>query len=385
MQPLPICNPLRGPDCYLHHHLVRARVRCFRLAAVCLGLLCILLLITSIVLYKKYIHLKEEKDSMSKNIFSLRANHLINIKNLTKERDQLKSSYQNLTEEMDQLKDRNQNLTEEMDQLKSRNQDLKCMKSFGSSFYHISTDFKTWNESRQDCRDKGADLLIINNKEEQEFIKKQDIYTWLGLSDEKTEGLWKWVDGSLAPTEFWINGEPNDYNGEEDCAVFSETADPLKTWNDIPCSYTAKWICEYTLFSPKVLNFISYLQGIKSLGSSYYYISNDFKTWSDARNVCKAKGADLLIINSKEEQEFIKKLNLYVWLGLTDAENEGEWKWVDGSVLTIKFWKTGEPNDAHGDEDCVAFAETSDPLMTWNDIPCSYKAGWICEYTYAML
>ncbi|XP_066508667.1 CD209 antigen-like protein E [Hoplias malabaricus] len=125
--------------------------------------------------------------------------------------------------------------------------------------------------------------------------------------------------------------------------------------------------------------------GIKSLGSSYYYISDDSKTWSEARNVCKAKGADLLIINSKEEQEFIKKLNLYVWLGLTDAEKEGEWKWVDGSLLTNKFWKTGEPNDAHGDEDCVAFAETSDPLMTWNDIPCSYKAGWICEYTYAML
>ncbi|KAF5896430.1 C-type lectin domain family 4 member E-like isoform X1, partial [Clarias magur] len=70
------------------------------------------------------------------------------------------------------------------------------------SIYFMSTEEKNWTESRQDCRDKGADLLIINNKEEQEFISKQLDRSefWIGLSDRDTEGEWKWVDDTPLTT-----------------------------------------------------------------------------------------------------------------------------------------------------------------------------------------
>ncbi|KAL7841265.1 hypothetical protein SRHO_G00249560 [Serrasalmus rhombeus] len=75
---------------------------------------------------------------------------------------------------------------------------------FSCNLYWISTEKKNWAESREDCRDRGADLLIINNKKEQEFITRKFSGTeaWIGLTDSDTEGVWKWVNDSAMTTGF---------------------------------------------------------------------------------------------------------------------------------------------------------------------------------------
>uniref|UniRef100_A0A669CAH5 C-type lectin domain-containing protein n=1 Tax=Oreochromis niloticus TaxID=8128 RepID=A0A669CAH5_ORENI len=65
---------------------------------------------------------------------------------------------------------------------------------FGSSCYFKSTERKTWSDSRRDCQDKGADLVMINSKEEQEFIRNMRGGSWIGLTGWNYE--WEWVDGS---------------------------------------------------------------------------------------------------------------------------------------------------------------------------------------------
>uniref|UniRef100_A0A8B9H4K4 C-type lectin domain-containing protein n=1 Tax=Astyanax mexicanus TaxID=7994 RepID=A0A8B9H4K4_ASTMX len=116
--------------------------------------------------------------------------------------------------------------------------------------------------------------------------------------------------------------------------------------------------------------------------SSYYYISSEPKNWTAARQDCRDRDADLVIINSREEQEFIKKQNEYVWIGLTDADKEKEWKWVDGSPLTTKFWRSGEPSNTYGNENCVAFSIPAMTINAWNDVRCSDDAFGFCEFTF---
>uniref|UniRef100_A0A3Q2VWU0 C-type lectin domain-containing protein n=1 Tax=Haplochromis burtoni TaxID=8153 RepID=A0A3Q2VWU0_HAPBU len=102
---------------------------------------------------------------------------------------------------------------------------------------------------------------------------------------------------------------------------------------------------------------------------SLYYVSSTKNTWNDSREDCLQRGADLVIINSREEQNFIREFKKRTWIGLTDTEKEQTWKWVDGTTPTISLIV---------DEDCgeIYFYEREN---SWNDTPCDTKKVWICE------
>uniref|UniRef100_A0A3B3RCN4 C-type lectin domain-containing protein n=1 Tax=Paramormyrops kingsleyae TaxID=1676925 RepID=A0A3B3RCN4_9TELE len=113
---------------------------------------------------------------------------------------------------------------------------------FKCSCYYISTEKKTWNDSRQACMQSGTDLAIISSREEQDFMNSIPGDFWIGLSDREREGTWKWVDGTTIPVDEGVK-QPDDYNGNEDC-VHQRTRNFDPGWNDLPCSYTLNWMCE---------------------------------------------------------------------------------------------------------------------------------------------
>ncbi|XP_033966614.1 CD209 antigen-like protein B [Pseudochaenichthys georgianus] len=191
---------------------------------------------------------------------------------LTEERDGLMANLTEKTREVDRLQSlskQNQDsvdlLTEERDGLmanlteKTREVDRLQKKTCPAGWrmvsfvcYLFSTEKASWQQSRQNCRAKGADLVIIDSNEEQKFmtstIKEP---TWIGLNDIDQEGTWKWVDGSQPNQKYW--GQPPDNGngdpkwGEEDCACLVNNWNGENNWNDLRCTTPLQWICEKIL------------------------------------------------------------------------------------------------------------------------------------------
>ncbi|XP_056323487.1 uncharacterized protein LOC130236758 [Danio aesculapii] len=212
-----------------------------RASPVCLVLLCFLLL-TAVIILSVYIYTNYTQETRLTILTEEREQLLIKITNLTEKRDQLLNNIVNITEERDQLTQRAQ-LWQEKNYLQKHLDELDGWFYYQSSFYFISSEKKNWPESRRYCTGKKADLIIINNREEQDFVKKRSggAVFWIGLTDSAKEGSWKWVDGTIMTTEFWNHGEPNGHNSEN-CAVFRSSG-----WADYRCDNTFQWICENSI------------------------------------------------------------------------------------------------------------------------------------------
>jgi hypothetical protein len=62
-------------------------------------------------------------------------------------------------------------------------------------------------------------------------------------------------------------------------------------------------------------------------------------------------------------------------IGLSDAEEEGVYRWFDGTLATYTNWRAEEPNNA-GNEDCVEIS----PYGGWNDVKGSVYQSTIAEF-----
>uniref|UniRef100_A0A3B5LIR9 C-type lectin domain-containing protein n=1 Tax=Xiphophorus couchianus TaxID=32473 RepID=A0A3B5LIR9_9TELE len=115
--------------------------------------------------------------------------------------------------------------------------------------------------------------------------------------------------------------------------------------------------------------------GWRKFQYSCYFPSTTKKTWTLSREDCHSKGADLAIVTIN-----LKFLLKNVWIGLTDGGVEGQWKWVDGTPLTLTFWAQGQPNSHQGrNQDCVEVWLRTKGDGDWNDENCSVEQHWICE------
>lgn len=105
---------------------------------------------------------------------------------------------------------------------------------------------RTFAEAEADCVDQGGHLLSIHSAQVQDFVAAEafaiaDTDWWIGLSDTKTEGSFKWTDNTPLNYQNWAGGEPNDSGGNEDCAHLAPWAGG--GWNDLFCEQQRPYVC----------------------------------------------------------------------------------------------------------------------------------------------
>ncbi|KAF1394477.1 hypothetical protein PFLUV_G00000710 [Perca fluviatilis] len=120
--------------------------------------------------------------------------------------DQLSTNYRQIQRKVSNISVEKSQLQDEVKELKCRIKEKLCpdgWTGFGCSCYFKSKKEDYWYGRRDDCEQRGAHLVVINNEEEQKFVTElsKDGQYWIGLQKEQSQGEqnpgeWKWVDGS---------------------------------------------------------------------------------------------------------------------------------------------------------------------------------------------
>ncbi|XP_064841713.1 macrophage mannose receptor 1-like [Oncorhynchus masou masou] len=108
----------------------------------------------------------------------------------------------------------------------------------------------------------------------------------------------------------------------------------------------------------------------------YHYVSEE-KTWSEAQQYCREHYTDLAFISNQEEVDQLLPISRgdWTWIGLhRDVNDPTGWTWSGGENSAFRFWKSGEPNNAGGIEDCVMVQWD----MGWMDSRCSRTLPFLC-------
>ena len=112
--------------------------------------------------------------------------------------------------------------------------------NYNGHSYYRSTGSATWTTARSNCVAMGGHLVTITTSGEQSFIFNIWPSGWIGLTDEVSEGTWRWVTGETYSYTNWNSGEPNNA-GNEDYVQFVSNG----RWNDLPNNYNLPYVLEF--------------------------------------------------------------------------------------------------------------------------------------------
>ncbi|CAL8313738.1 unnamed protein product [Merluccius merluccius] len=255
---------------------------------------------------------------------------------------------------------------------------------FGNDSYKLQTMKMRWDEARKQCLADDADLASILDPMSHAFVSLQvdrhNQSVWLGLNSNLTGGRYQWIDNWPLSFTKWARREPKINQG----CVYMDTD---KTWKTAPCTDNYYSLCKQSAAiapsdPPQLPGTCPEAKRawIPFRGHCYSFHSYEMDTWAHASVKCLKTGGALVSIEDTAEARFIQK-NLEIlqddsktfWIGMY-MNSEGEWLWIDSSVVDYTNWKA-DKTDKVGDT-CVGVHSDSG-LWTLNR--CNSYKSFICK------
>jgi Lectin C-type domain/Peptidase family M23 len=118
-------------------------------------------------------------------------------------------------------------------------------------------------------------------------------------------------------------------------------------------------------------------------GHGYKYFSHKLD-WATAQRVCERLGGHLVTITNRREDRFVARLVPKMgnfdrcWIGLSDADRSGSWRWVTGEKFKYKNWGKGQPDNMGGRQHFgqIGFAGRKE----WSDGDGAGVFPFVCEW-----
>uniref|UniRef100_A0A8C4UHR9 Macrophage mannose receptor 1 n=1 Tax=Falco tinnunculus TaxID=100819 RepID=A0A8C4UHR9_FALTI len=266
---------------------------------------------------------------------------------------------------------------------------VKCPEGwlpYGEHCFMIHRDPRVWGEALTSCNESSGNLASIHNPEEHGFILSQLGYKavdelWIGLNDLNIQMYFEWSDGTPVTYTKWLPGEPTHaINGQEDCVIM---AGEDGYWADSVCDRKLGYICRRDPLqgvSAMAKTDPACLKGWERHSFYCYLVGHTSVTFSEAKKICERSGGYLTSIRDRYEQAYLTSLvglssEKYFWIGLSDTEERGMFKWVTGEGVLYTNWNTAMPGNEAG---CVAL-RTGNAAGLWDVQKCEVKAKFICK------
>jgi hypothetical protein len=112
--------------------------------------------------------------------------------------------------------------------------------NYNGHSYYRSTGTANWTTARSNCVAMGGHLVTVTSSGENAFLFGLWPSGWIGLTDEVTEGTWKWVTGETFSYSNWNSGEPNNSNNEDYIQFVGSGK-----WNDLNNSSSLAYVIEF--------------------------------------------------------------------------------------------------------------------------------------------